>query len=261
MNFIFYGLFSYIFLLVIVYALIEKIVFRPSHIDQEYKFEFKSPHQEIFIGDDNSQLKINALHFTVPNAKGCILYFHGNTGSLDRWGNAHKEFSKRGYDTFIIDYPGYGKSNKSSTEKTVYTAADMAYDWAVKRYSSDNIIIYGRSIGSGPASYIAKHKPAQQLILETPFYSMAQLLKHFAPFIFYLLPAKVSLNVFEHIDGIDMPITIVHGTKDKIVPFSSAIKLKPIIKESDRFLIIEGGGHNNMMEYAEVQKEIDRCLL
>lgn len=113
----------------------EKLIFLPTVLEQDYKFEFNHEFEEVFLETDTDAI-INAIHFKVENPKGVIVYFHGNAGDLDRWGTIAEYFVKRDYDVFIMDYRTYGKSVGPLTEEAFYhdatarcQSARHAVDW------------------------------------------------------------------------------------------------------------------------------------
>ena len=93
----------YVMIGMALYLLQEKILFRPTVLQQDYKFEFSYPYEELFLKTDENAV-INAIHFKVENPKGVILYFHGNAGDLQRWGEITEFFVEKGYDVLVMDY-------------------------------------------------------------------------------------------------------------------------------------------------------------
>ena len=92
---------------------------------------------------------INGIHFKVPNSKGVVYYFKGNSRSIKGWGKFARDFVSKGYDFFMVDYRGFGKSRGRRTEAILYSDAQHVYKWLTKHYDEEQIIIYGRSMGSG----------------------------------------------------------------------------------------------------------------
>ena len=189
-----------------------------------------------------------------------VIYFHGNADNLKRWGNYTSDFTKRGYDVFILEYRGYGKSTGKPDETKFYQDAQLTYDWALKKYTSNQIIIYGRSLGSAVASHLAVNNDFRILILETPFDNVETLFKMRSPGGFLPLPIKSKFPNDKHLTKISQPIYIFLGTKDRVVPNRSTEKLRPLLKPSDRLIAIEGGGHKNLNTFEKYQTELDFIL-
>lgn len=159
-----------------LYLFQEKLLFLPTNLEQDYVYEFNPDFEEIFLEPEH-QVLINAIHFKAENPKGVILYFHGNAGDLSRWGKITEKFVDLQYDIFVIDYRTYGKSKGKLSEEALYNDAQFCYDYLLKQYSENEITLYGRSLGTGIASYLAAKNKPSRLILETPYYSILDVAK------------------------------------------------------------------------------------
>jgi len=236
----------------------EKLLFLPTQLEQDFKFEFQYPFEELFLKPDRETI-INALHFKAENPKGVILYFHGNADNLSRWGTIVTYFVKRNYDVLIPDYRTYGKSKGKLSEAVFYTDAQYCYDYLLEQYPEDHITLYGRSLGTGIASKIAADNTPKQLILETPYYSIADVANHRIPMFPVSRLLKYKFPTYKYLSKVNCPITIFHGTEDRVVPYSSGDKLRTTNKTID-FITIKGGKHNNLVTFKTYQDHIARKL-
>ncbi len=244
----------------LLYFMQEKLIFLPTQLPQDYQYEFSQPFEEFSLSTkDGASLK--AIHFKSINPKGVILYFHGNAGDLSRWGVITQYFTQYNYDVVVMDYRTYGKSTGELSESLLYNDANLFYDYVNKKFTEDKIIVYGRSLGTTFASYVAsKHKPGQ-LILETPFYNLTQIAKKRFP----LLPVKKLLKykfpTNNFVKAIQSPTIIYHGTDDKVVPYTSGKKLFDLFtKNQITFVTIVGGSHNNLIDFEEYRNSISEVL-
>ncbi len=113
---------------------------------------------------------LNIVQFTTnSNKKGIVLYFHGNRQNIERYGKFAPAFTKNGYEVWMMDYPGFGKTTGKRTEQVMYDDAFLVYKTAIKETLPQNIIIYGKSLGTGIAANLALKYKCQQLILDTPY--------------------------------------------------------------------------------------------
>ncbi|MBO3100116.1 alpha/beta hydrolase [Gelidibacter pelagius] len=243
-----------------LYLLQEKILFLPTVLPQDYQYEFNHPFEEVFLKTEADAV-INAIHFKIENPKGVILYFHGNAGDLSRWGTIAEVFVNMDYDVLIMDYRTYGKSTGKLSEAAFYKDAQHCYDYLKASYSDSKITLYGRSLGTGIATYLASKNKAKQLILETPYYSMVDVAKSRFPFlpVEKLLQYKFPTNEF--ITSVECPIVVFHGTDDGVVPFESGKKLFDIApKLQATFVEIEGGGHNDLINFKVYRNGIEEAL-
>ena len=249
----------YVFITVLAYFFQEKLIFQPQVLPQDYVFNFDRNFEEVNLKTPDSAI-INALHFKVQQPKGVVLYFHGNSGSLKGWGQVTQYFGNFNYDTFVMDYRGYGKSTGGFDEKKMYTDAQLCYDYLKKQYDEDKIVVYGKSLGTTFATKVAADNSPHQLILEVPFYNLAAAGKHRFPFApIFLLNYKFMTN--EHIQHVVCPITFFHGTEDWITPYDDSKKLfeEVTVKEKE-FVTIEGGSHNNLLQYEEYHNALKELL-
>ncbi len=234
---------------IIMYLSQERFFFYPTKLSPNYPFKQFPKHEEIFFDTPNDG-RINALRFRSSNSKGVIFYSHGNSRSLDDWGWVHKDFIPKGYDLVIYDFRTFGKSTGKMTEQNLYSDARHILNYLIKHYASDEIVIYGRSLGASIASQMATEFDCKCLILETPFSSMLSMVHASTPF----LPAKVILrykfNNRRKMRILKCPVHIFHGTKDELIPLRHSKRLKQVNSHPESTLtIVENANHNNVSEF------------
>lgn len=249
----------YVVLTLAAYFFQEKLIFQPQVLAEDYAFEFDRNFEEVNLKTTDA-FNINALHFKVKQPKGVVLYFHGNSGSLKGWGEVTRYFTDLNYDTVVMDYRGFGKSTGEFDEELMYADAQLCYDYLKKQYSEDKIIAYGKSLGTTFATKVAADNSPQQLILEVPFYNLASAGKHRFPFApVFLLKYKFMTN--ELIKRVTCPITFFHGTDDWITPYDDSKELFEEVNITDKkFISIEGGSHNNLLQFDEYHIQLKELL-
>lgn len=250
----------YVMITALLYFIQERLLFHPTVLAKDYSYQFSHPFEEVFLKTEDDAV-INAIHFKTRNPKGVILYFHGNAGDLSRWGIIAEYFVEQDYNVFIMDYRSYGKSTGMLSEQALYEDAQLCYDHLKKQYQESNIIIYGRSLGTGIGAHLASNNEPKQLILETPFYSMEDVASYRFPFfpVSYIL--KYKFPTFEFLEKVNCPITIFHGTEDGVVPFESGKKLfNTLPRNKGTFIQIDEGTHHNLIEFDAYRKEIKLLL-
>jgi pimeloyl-ACP methyl ester carboxylesterase len=236
----------------------KKLIFYPEKLPADFQFQYPYDFKEINF-PTTPRSTINALHFTTANPKGVILYFHGNAGSLRTWGNISALFTESGFDILIMDYREYGKSTGTLSEKALFHDAQWIYQEICKQFSESAIIIYGRSIGTGVAAYLAAHNHPGLVILEAPFYSMLDMADHYYPWIPKFL-LRFPLRNDLYMQQIKSPIAIFHGTEDEIIPFQSGKKLTKYFKPHDLFIAIPGGHHNDLEHMPLYTSQLKKLL-
>lgn len=252
----------YLFLTLAIYVSLKWMVFHPQALPEDHRFDFNANFEELQLPTLDGE-QINAIWFPgeVPeNTQGLVLYFHGNQGTLQRWARYYETFVPKGYACLFVDYRGYGKSTGIPTEEGLYQDALAAWEWAVQHYEPSDITIFGRSLGTGVASYLAAQKQPKQLILETPYNSIVGVVQAFVPFLWFPVAPSPNFSNERYLPTIECPIFIVHGTHDWVVPYRSAKQLRPLLRPKDDFLIIGGGGHKNLGSYPAYQAWLDEIL-
>ncbi len=223
--------------------------FRPEVLPSSFKFKYEFPFEELdFEMEDGGHL--NVVYFKVPNARGVIYYLKGNSRSVKGWGKFAKDFLSNGYDFIMLDYRGFGKSKGKRTEKTLFNDAQFLYKWLKERYDEEKITVFGRSFGSGIAARIASWNNPNMLILDSPYYSFYHNVKRHAFFIPLKMLMRYPIRTDLFLKDFKNPIHIIHGSKDRLIPFSQSEKLRALYPQIQLYKI-EGGKHNNLPEYEE----------
>ena len=223
----------------------EKLIFHPTKLPSDFKFNYKQSFAELTIKEEDG-VKLSGLLFRADSSKGLIFYLHGNAGALNTWGNAAKNYTKLGYDMFILDYRGFGKSEgEISSEKQFFSDVQQAYNELKKTYPENKIIIVGYSIGTGPAAMLASTNQPKLLILQAPYYSLLDMMQHTYSFVpEFLLKYKFQTNEF--LKNTKSQVYIFHGDADEVIYYGSSIKLKESFKPGDKLVTLPGKGHNKM---------------
>ena len=250
----------YIMIGVALYFLQDKFIFHPEKLPADYKYQFDIPFREIDL-PVAAERNLIIVQFTVPGSvrKGIVLYFHGNRKNINRYAPFAPNFTRNGYEVWMMDYPGYGKSTGKRSEQVLYDDALILYKMAISKVSAEHIVIYGKSLGTGIAAQLASVRDCKRLILETPYYSMDALAKHYF-FIYPVMPmTKYALPVYQHFEYINAPVSIFHGTKDGVIPYEQAQRLADK-KTGTEIITIEKGKHNNLTDFPLYHHKLDSLL-
>ncbi len=237
----------------------ESFIFFPEKLPQEHQFRFGQEFEEVYLpAKDGTQL--HGLLFKADKPKGLVFYLHGNAGSVDSWGYIAPTYTRLGYDIFILDYRGYGKSGgQISNEKQFYEDVQAAYNHLNARYAESAIVVAGYSIGSAAAAMLAANNSPRLLLLQAPYYSLPDLVHSLYPFV----PAFILKYRFETYRFVDLtmaPIVLFHGDRDEIIYHGSSEKLKTHLKPTDKVIILKGQPHNGMNENPDYQRELASAL-
>ncbi len=244
-----------------LFYLQEKILFHPEPLTRDYVFKLNMPFKEVKI-PMNATDTLDLVQFFPKDTirKGAVLYFHGNMKNINHYAKFAANFTNKGYEVWMPDYPGFGKTVGKLTEETMYKEATEVYKLAHSEFSADSIIVYGKSLGTGVASFIASKQKCKRLILETPYYSIPDLFSNYAPIYPTNRMSHFKFPVGEYLKEVNVPVTIFHGTSDGVVFFSNSSKLKRVLKPGDEFITIKNGGHNNLNDFPLFHEKLDSVL-
>lgn len=249
----------YIVVCILLYFFQEKLIFFPETLDKDYKFHFDKHFEEVDIKTSDGKI-LNGILFKAEGSKGLIFYLHGNAGSLRTWGEVAKTYINLGYDVFMLDYRGYGKSEGSiNGQRQIFIDIQTAYTELKIKYPENKMIVVGYSIGTGLAAKVASANNPKLLILQAPYYSLTDMMRHTYPMIpAFILKYKFETN--QYIRSCKMPITIFHGDQDEVIYYGSSLKLQKEFKKQDTLITLAGQGHNGITDNSCYQIEIEKIL-
>lgn len=240
----------YVLLCALFYFFQDYFFFRPeilpSHFTYKYPFDFE---EKTFEMEDGGT--INSIYFKVPNSRGVVYYLKGNSRSIKGWGKFAKDFLGNGFDFFMMDYRGFGKSRGKRTESILYNDAQHLYRWLLTQYPEDKIVVYGRSLGSGIATRVASWNHPNMLILDSPYFSFTYNIKRFGWYLPLKLLLRYKIRSDQFIKAMRAPVHIIHGNRDALIPIRNSQKLVEVDPDNVTLYTIEGGGHNNLPDYPE----------
>jgi abhydrolase domain-containing protein 17 len=228
-------IFIYAFVAIYIYFRADSMIFLPqpsSYQDNEDILKIKT--------EDNKN--ISAIYLANSQAKYTILYAHGNAEDLGYIQPRLKKIRDLGFSVFGYDYRGYGTSEGTPTEKAAYQDIDSVYNYLTQKLniSPQEIIVFGRSVGGGSAIDLAARKPVAGLIVEGSFTSIFRVVVPVP-----LLPFDKFTNL-DKIKKVKCPVLIMHGTIDKVIPFSHGEKLFAAVSSPKLSLWVEAAGHNDL---------------
>ncbi|MEO1383281.1 MAG: alpha/beta fold hydrolase, partial [Bacteroidota bacterium] len=244
----------YICVCIYLFFIQEKSIFPARKIPINQDLGFSLPHEEIFL-DTPDGARVHGVMFPVDSARGVVLHFHGNGENVLDLEQDAKEFLEIGYTFLAMDYRSYGKSTGKLSEKHLFEDALLFMQFLEKRgWKQSDIIVYGRSIGTGIATQLASVTQPRGLILYSPYYSMRSLVGELLPFLPTGLILQYPLNTAKYLKAVDCPVLILHGEKDHVIPFHNAQKLAKI---KGKLVSFADGDHNNLTSYSLFWREVD----
>jgi len=175
-----------------------------------------------------------------------VVWYHGNAGNVShRLDNARQLVARFGLDLFLIDYRGYGLSEGAPSETGLYADGMAVYDEARARgFAPRAIVLFGRSLGAAVAIEVALAREACGIVVETPFRSIRAMAREHYPFVpGFLIRSRYDSEA--KVGRLTLPMLVLHGDRDEIVPLAHAERLFDLAPGPKRFFLIQGAGHND----------------
>lgn len=244
MDIILYIFVTYLGLVVFLYVFQRRLIYIP---DRRVPAISKAPWAELIEIKTADGLTLNSWWCPPKNyADPVISFFHGNAHNIESRIPKTEVFIQKGYGVLLIEYRCYGGNPGSPTETGLYHDARAHLDWLFKdrKIKSENLILYGESLGSGIAVQMATEYKAKALILDVPFFSVLEMCKFRAPFI----PCMEKLVKDQYrsdlkIDTLYLPVFIGVGERDFVIPYRFGTKLFEAANEPKKYMKYPKAGH------------------
>ena len=201
--------------------------------------------EEVALGTTDGE-RVIVWHLPPRGEQPVVLYFHGNGASL-RWRlDRFRALTTDGTGLVALSYRGYGGSSGSPSEAGFIADGLAAYAFAAARYAPERIVVWGESLGSGVAVALAAEKPVGRVVLESPFTSAADIAAGRYWFVPVGLLMKDQFRSDLRIGKVTAPVLVLHGDRDRVVPFALGERLYGMIAAPKRFVPFPGLGHNDL---------------
>ena len=188
--------------------------------------------------------ELHAWYAPSKSGKPTIIYYRGNTGSFTREHERFAQFMADGYGFLSFDYRGFPGSPGALNQINILEDALAAYDWVKGR--GDRILLWGRSLGSGVATYVASQRDALALTLESPYTATVDVAKERYPFLMVDLVMQDKFPSREWIKEVKEPLFIGHGTEDDVIAVHFGERLYALAPNGQMLWILEGGDHDSL---------------
>jgi uncharacterized protein len=210
------------------------------------------PRAEEVVLDTSDSEKVIAWHVPPQAGKPVVIFFQGNADTLAGRAGRFREIAAAGVGLLALSFRGYGGSTGHPTEDGLHRDAMAAYEFAAARYSTDRIVLWGYSLGSGVAVALAAKRPIAKLVLEAPYTSAVDVAASIYPFVPVRLLMKDQFHSDEQIQKVKAPILIIHAEHDQVIPISFGERLFAMAPEPKRFVRFPQGRHEDLDNYGVV---------
>lgn len=246
----------------LAYAFQDQLLYFPSRSIVATPDQYGLVHETVHLATEDGK-RLHGWWVSADEARGTLLFFHGNAGNISGRLENVRQFHRLGLNVLIFDYRGYGQSTGTPSENGLYRDAEAAWQYLIAERSIEpgRVVIFGRSLGGGPATWLATQHAAGALLLESAFTSVPDMAARHYPW----LPARrLTTTQFDNrrrIDQIDMPLLVIHSRRDNVVPFDHGRALFESAREPKQFLEISGSHNDGFLVSADrYLRAIDQFL-
>jgi len=199
--------------------------------------------------DTSDGERLHGWFVPAAEARGTLLFFHGNAGNISHRLESIVIFNRLGLDVLIVDYRGYGQSTGKPSEAGTYRDARAAWDYLVdvQHAAPVSIVVFGRSLGGAVGAWLASGLPADAqpaaVIIESSFSSGADMARRLYPIYPVRLLTRLKYPVVEYTGRIACPVLVVHSRDDEIIPFTMGQAIYAAARQPKAFIELRGD-HN-----------------
>ncbi len=240
---------------VYLYLIQDRMVFFPTRDLEASPGDIGLGFQEVRIDVTDGE-SIHAWYIPAPSGSRVtgrsgdggaptVLFCHGNAGNISHRLETIECLAALGANVVLFDYRGYGQSDGTPSETNMYADAAACYSWLTgsQGVHSDQIVLFGRSLGGAVAIELASHVNCAGLIVESSFTSAREMGRMMFPYFPTALLLRYEFNSIQKIGQVNCPLLVTHSPSDDLVPFAMGRRLYDRAVDPKRFVELKGG-HN-----------------
>ena len=204
--------------------------------------------EEVILNTPDGE-KVIAWHVVPQGERPIVVFFHGNGDSIALRTPRFRDLTSDGTGLLALSFRGYAGSSGEPTEQGLLLDAEAAYAFVASRYPKERIVLWGFSLGTGPAVMMAAKHPVAKLVLEAPYTSTVDIAAAIFPFVPVRLLMKDQFRSDLHIGKIAAPLLVMHGEHDQAIAFRFGKTLFAMAPEPKKFVAFPLGIHENLDRY------------
>jgi len=248
LSVVIFAIAAYVLIVLLMFLGQSRLIFLPNtpsraHIATPQDVGLTYETVDIVTDDD---IALSAWFVPAQNARGVLLFFHGNAGNISHRLDSLHQFHELRLSTLIFDYRGYGESEGKVSEQGTYADALAAWRYLTEQrgIAPSQIVLFGRSLGGAIATYLADNRTPAGLIIESGFTSVPDMAAQLYPWLPARQLARIEYPTADYLAGVSSPVLIAHSPDDDIIPYRHGRDLFERANEPKTFLEMRGG-HND----------------
>ena len=235
----------YVALLALMFVFQRKLLYFPTPLS-EYQLASSAPFTTLDIRT-NDGLSLRSWQSRGDPEKKTFVFFHGNAGNAADRMPMMEILLKAGHSVVLAEYRGYGGNPGKPSEDKLIMDARLLMDEIIKQgVKSRDIILMGRSLGSGVATFLATEYDVAALILISPYSSLPEIAAEHYPLFPVSLLMRDRFDNMDKIGKITSPLLVFHGETDRIIPLPYGLKVYDAAEGDKEFIRLPGQGHNDL---------------
>ena len=236
---------AYLFLLGSLYFNQSAYLFHPKKEWIETPEKIMVPYEDVMFRAADG-VRLSGWYVPAPDARGTILFFHGNSRNISYELRAIGLFRRLRYNLFLFDYRGFGKSEGELSPEGIRRDAEaaLAYLTEQKKVPMEDIVIVGRSLGAGIAVPLAAAHTPRALLVDASFASLSEMAQSRYPYVPIKLLLRYDFESEKTLPHVRCPVLVTHSTDDQVIPYSHGLRLFEAAAGPKQFLRITGS-HDN----------------
>lgn len=234
----------WLLLLTLIYFFQSRLIFFPEQDIMMTPADLNLPYEDVFLNTGDGT-RIHGWYVRHNRPRATLLFFHGNAGNISQRLDSVERFYRMGLSVLIIDYHGYGRSGGTPSEAGTYQDASVAWSYLTGelKLPAQQVVVFGRSLGGAVAVWLASEFRPGALIIESTFTSVADLGRHFYPYLPVQWLTRIRYPTLDRISRLNCPLLVIHSRDDEIIPFDHGQSLYEAAGVPRVFLEISGS-HN-----------------
>ncbi len=238
------------------------IVFRPARHFLGDPGDLGLPFEDVSVPTAGGN-RIHGWWVANPAANKLVIFLPGAMGNIGHELSTIGFLRRLGANVLAVDYPGYGSSSGTPSERGCYAAAAAAWEHSVKErgFRPEDIVLFGRSMGGAVAARLAGERKCGGLCIHSGFTSVPDV----ASEKFRVLPARyfcfIRFNTLKYLRQVQCPTLVLHAEADRWILFRHGERLYREANPPKRFLSLEGGHHGHEWQFTSGMAETFTALL
>ena len=234
-----------------------RVLYQPSRSYDYVPADYGLVCEEVLLSTPDG-VTLAAWYVPAEGGWRTVLFCHGNAGNISHRLDTLKMFYELGLNCLIVDYRGYGKSTSKPTEKGTLIDIMAGFQWLneEKDVRSEELILFGRSLGGSIAATIAKDINPASLVLESAFTSFDDVGAHYYPWLPVRLFSRFDYNTLEAVKQVVCPVLVIHSPDDEIIPYKFGQQIFAAANEPKQFGNLEGGHNEGFYDNDDLYKQI-----